>query len=507
LSKTVKSILNLIASLSEVVIQQVITLVVSRKVLSVYGSEINGVNAVFTNTLVWLLLIEGGFTFASSVALFKAYSKNDINQVNSILSATKIAFNKIGLWVGFGGVILAVVAPFLIKSSLGYPMLLYMFLLMAFGTYFGLAYTRKYALMFSVKQELYFKTYISIFVSVISNLIIFFIVSPHVSYLWIRVIFAVGVIMTGVFTFIIVKYKYPEVSYNEKPDMLAIKGTKDMVFNKFVSLIRSSVPLFYIASVVGAAYSSVYAVYMIIFGFITKLSMMVINSVQNSFGQLIAEKNANDVFKKFKIFEFLVITLSLLLITISTPLTLPFIRFYTKNVHDVNYISLNYLVLFTLITFVQITHIPSGIIMLMSGEFKLSKKFQVNALIVLIIGIVVGGILAKINGILAGILLSSVVLAIQEIVFTRKKYFKIKLNDFYKLLLILGITSFMLIIIELKFIPDILTFINIVYFAIVLTIVNSLTLCLVIFIFFRVLFYELVELMKLIVRKSNLIKI
>jgi hypothetical protein len=235
--------------------------------------------------------------------------------------------------------------------------------------------------------------------------------------------------------------------------------------------------------------------------------MMVINSVQNSFGQLIAEKNADDVFKKFKIFEFLVISLSLLLITISTPLTLPFIRFYTKNVHDVNYISWSYLVLFTLITLVQVTHIPSGIVMLMSGEFKLSKKFQINALIVLIIGIIIGGIIAKVNGILVGILLSSVVLAIQEIVFTRKKYFKINLNDFYKLLFILGITSFMLIIIELKFIPDILTFINIVYFAIVLTIVNSLTLCLVIFIFFRVLFYELVELMKLIVRKSNLIKI
>lgn len=506
MSKTVKSILNLFASLIEVVIQQIITLVVSRKVLSVYGSEINGVNAVFTNTLSWLLLIEGGFTFVSSVALFKAYSKNDFNKANGILSATKKAFNKIGILVGVGGVILAVIAPIFIKSSLSYSMLLYMFLLMAFGTFFGLAFTRKYELMFSVSQELYFKTYISIFISLISNFIIFIIISPTVSYIWVRIIFAIGVVMTGLLTFIIVKQKFPYVSYNEKPDMLAITGTRDMVFNKFVSLIRSSIPLFYIASFVGAAYSSVYAVYMIIFGFISKLSMMFINSVQNSMGQLIAEKNPEEVFKKFRIFEFLVISLAMLLLSISIPLTLPFIKFYTKNVHDVNYISWTYLILFSLITLVQVIHIPSGIVMLMSGEFKKSKKIQINSLIVLIIGIVLGGVLAKINGILIGILLSSIVLGVQEVVFTRKKYFKIKFKNFIVFLFILFLTSIILIFIEIKIIPDTLSFINIVYFAILLSILNSILISFIVFLFFKEIFNELLMLFKHIFKNNKFIK-
>ena len=54
---------------------------------------------------------------------------------------------------------------------------------------------------------------------------------------------------------------------------------------------------------------------------------------------------------------------------------MPFIKFYTKNVHDVNYINWTYLYLFTGITLVKITHIPSGIVMLMSGAFKKSKNF------------------------------------------------------------------------------------------------------------------------------------
>ena len=334
MSKTKKSFYNILASLLEVVITQIITLVVSRKVLSVYGSDINGVNAVFTNTLVWLMLIEGGFTFASSVALFKAFAKNDLDYVNRILSATRIVLNKLGLYVGLGGVLLAIVAPFFIKTKLSYEVMLYMFLLMAFGAFFGLSYTRKYALMFSVKQEEYFKIYISIIVSVVINAIIYFVATKQINYIWIRIIFAIGVMLTGIFTYYIVKKRYPLVSYNKEPDFTAIKGTKDMVFNKFASLVNSSVPLIYIASVVGASFASVYAVYMIVFGFITKLSMMVANAVQNGFGQMIAEKNPSEVYQKFKVFEYILIFMAFFLISISTPLTIPFIKFYTKNVRD-----------------------------------------------------------------------------------------------------------------------------------------------------------------------------
>ncbi|MDB4386444.1 hypothetical protein N9Z47_03665, partial [bacterium] len=460
MSKTKKSLDNVVASVVQVVILQLITLIVSRKVLSVYGSDINGVNAVFTNTLVWMMLIEGGFTFASSVALFKAFASKDTHQVNRILSATKKVLNKIGLLVGLGGIALAFTAPFFIKTTLSYELLSCMFLLMAFGTYFGLSFTRKYALMFSVKQELYFKTYIAVFVSIVVNAVVYLIASQNTSYLWIRGVFALGVVLTGVITAVLVRKRYPFISFGEEPDMEAIKGTKDMVFGKFTSLVRSSVPIIYIASVAGAAYASVYAVYMIIFGFITKLCMMVTNAVQNSFGQLVAEKDSDEVYKKFRVFEYAVIFMSLSLISVSTPMTLPFIRFYTRNVHDVDYISWNYVVLFTLITFVQMVHIPSGIIMLMAGEFKQAKKIQLNTLALLILGIVIGGFFGKITGILSGVLIAGMFLAGQEIVFTREKYFGEGFHDLIKALAIIGATTIGLIALGLSIVPEDLSFLQ-----------------------------------------------
>lgn len=501
MSKTKKSVYNLTASLLQVLVMQVITLIVSREVLAVYGSDINGVNAVFTNTLVWLMLIEGGFTFASSVALFKAFGKKDVLQANRILSATKKILYKIGAYVGIGGVILAFVAPFFIKTSLSYELMLYIFLLMAFGTFFGLSFTRKYILMLSVKQEEYFKTYITIIVSILINVMVYLIAIKGINYIWIRVVFATGVVLTGLFTYIVVKKRYPYISYNEQPDMEAIKGTKDMVFNKLASLVNSSVPLIYIAAVVGASYASVYAVYMIVFGFITKLNMMVANAVQNGFGQLIAEKKANEVYKKFTIFEFSLIFISFLMISIATPVTMPFIKFYTKNVIDVNYVNWNYLYLFVAITLIKIIHIPSGIVMLMSGAFKKSKKFQIKALFVLITGVVIGGLIWKVEGILLGVFIGGMVLALQEIHYTRTTYFKTGFANIYKTLSILGVTIATLITIELLFVPSELSFTQIIYFIIQFSIINFTIMVALSYFFFNEIFKEIAAMIKLMIKK------
>lgn len=503
MSKTKKSVLNLIASVTQVVIAQVITLVVSRKVLTVYGSDINGVNAVFTNTLVWLMLIEGGFTFASSVALFKAFAAKDIKKVNGILSATKKVLNKIGIYVGLGGIALSFIAPFFIKTSLSFELMVSMFLLMAFGSFFGLFFTRKYALMFAVKQEDYFKVYIGILVSIIVNIGIYIVAIQQVNYLWVRVLVALGVVLTGILTYILVKRKYPTISYNKPPDVAAIKGTRDMVFNKFASLLNSSAPLIYIAAVVGASYASVYAVYMIVFGFITKLNMMLANAVQNGFGQYIAEKSPNQVYSKFRIFEYSIILTAFTLISTAAPVTMPFINFYTKNVNDVNYIEWSYLFLFIAITLVKIIHIPSGIIMLMSGAFKKSRKIQINALCILILGIILGGFFYRVNGILLGILIAAIVLGIQEIYFTRVRYFEVDFMDLFKMLFIIGITSITIIFTCLKYIPIELSFQQIMYYAVFLAVLNIVIMVSVSYIFFRKIFLDILKIITGLLKKNK----
>ena len=464
---------NVGASIVEVIIAQIITLLVSREVLNIYGSEINGVNAVFTNIIAWVLLLEGGFTFASSVSLFKAYASGDGTLANKILSATKIALRKIGFYVGLVGVVISLVFPLIIKADINYWDLVIMFLLMSFGTSFGLFYTRKYALMFSVKQQEYYKIYISIVIAIIINIAVFFLARYHVNYLWIRVAFALGVVLTGVLTFWVVKKKYSYVNYNEDPDFSQIKGTKDMVFNKMITLLKSTAPLFYIAVAIGSVYASVYAVYMIIFGFLTKLCLMISNAAQNGFGQLIAEADEKKVFPKFVLFEFIMLVFSFFLLSVAIPLTMPFIKFYTKNVVDVNYIEWSYLVLFSLVTIIPILHIPSGIIMLMSGAFKKAKQLQIYTLIIMVILVPLLGFFFSVQGVLCGLFLSELVLCIGEILYARNKYFKMNFFDLCKQILVISLIALILVIIEIKIFDKNMTIIMIFTNILITTIVNG----------------------------------
>ena len=92
MNKTKKTFYNTLATSFQMLIMQVISLVVSRKVLEIYGSDLNGVNAILSNVMDWILLLEGGLTLASNVALFKPFVNKDYDRCNNILSATKIKF-------------------------------------------------------------------------------------------------------------------------------------------------------------------------------------------------------------------------------------------------------------------------------------------------------------------------------------------------------------------------------------------------------------------------------
>ena len=186
MNKTKKTFYNTLATSFQMLIMQVISLVVSRKVLEIYGSDLNGVNAILSNVMDWILLLEGGLTLASNVALFKPFVNKDYDRCNNILSATKIKFQKIGMLVLVCGLGMAVFYPLFIKTDIRYLDILLMFSMMSLSTSFSVFYTRKYALLYNVSQSEYINTIVTTIVAIIGNVIIYVIASCNLNYLWIR---------------------------------------------------------------------------------------------------------------------------------------------------------------------------------------------------------------------------------------------------------------------------------------------------------------------------------
>lgn len=453
MNRTKKTFYNTVATTLQMVVMQIVSLVVSRKVLSVYGSDLNGVNAILSNMMEWILLLEGGLTTASNVALFKPFVKKDFKKCNGILSATKKKFRQIGMLVFVCGIALAVIYPTFINTNINRIDIFLMFTMMTLSTSFSVFYTRKYALMLNVSQSEYINTLLTTVLNIIGNAVVFVVAVLGFDYLWIRTVYLLVTIFNGLIIAYVVKRKFDFIDFSEEPEYDLIKGTKDVVFQKITGLLRSSAPLIFISVLVSAMYASVYSVYVFIYGFIRKCVLMVVNATQSGIGQLIAEKTTDEVYKVFRVFEYTSTLFVCWLMSVAIPMTMPFIRFYTRNVNDINYIDYCLLVFMVINISVQVFHVPSGIVINMSGAFKEDKNFQIASVSVMLVGVILLGMIIGFYGVLLGIAISSIVLAVLEIHYARKKILDKGYKDFFKPIILNIIFLAVPVAIEMKFLP------------------------------------------------------
>jgi hypothetical protein len=92
MNRTKRVALNSLSAMLNMLVNQLISLVVSIKVLETYGPDYHGLNSILSSVMVWILLLEGGLTTVSTVALFKPFMSHDLQQCSAILTASKIRY-------------------------------------------------------------------------------------------------------------------------------------------------------------------------------------------------------------------------------------------------------------------------------------------------------------------------------------------------------------------------------------------------------------------------------
>ena len=100
----------------------------------------------------------------------------------------------------------------------------------------------------------------------------------------------------------------------------------------------------------------------------------------------------------FRQYEYIAVCAIFIFLTTTCTLIFPFINIYTTEIDDITYTDPVIAILMVIITSVEMLHIPSGHLINMSGEFKISKNIQIIACTVLIIAMAIGGNLWGIYG-------------------------------------------------------------------------------------------------------------
>ena len=116
-----KSAKNFMYGMLGFVITTLLGIIIPRLFLVSYGSEVNGLINSIKQVFSYFALLEAGVGGATLQALYGPMARNDKKEISSILSATHSFYKKTGVVYAACVLLMAIVYPMLIKTSISTP--------------------------------------------------------------------------------------------------------------------------------------------------------------------------------------------------------------------------------------------------------------------------------------------------------------------------------------------------------------------------------------------------
>ncbi len=243
MNKTQKSLLNAITALFNMAVTSIIGLVLSKTILNQYGSEYNGINASISQIVSTIMVLEGGFTLASNIALFKPFAIKDYDTINGILSATKKRFLMVGGIALAIGMLIALVYPLIVTSSMPYIEFFLLMLTVLIPSCFNLGINMKHRVILLTEQKEYIISIFSTITYALGNLAAIIAMNMGATILIARTIIMLSLLQNYFMIQFYCKRKYSFIDFKVKPLFEEIKGTKSVIALKLTSIAYTTLPI------------------------------------------------------------------------------------------------------------------------------------------------------------------------------------------------------------------------------------------------------------------------
>lgn len=481
------SMLNALSAVSLTLVNGLFGFVVTLLILQHYGSDFNGLNSTANQVVHVLMIVEGGFTTASNVALFAPYVKGDFALVNGILVATQKKFRRIGTLFFIVGTVVSAGYALMANSALEREFIFTVIMMTMIPPAFNLFYASTYRVLLQAQQKEYivsFTTTATIGLGHICNIIMISSNGP----MW---MVRVNTMTFSLISYLIIagytKRKNKFINFQTPPRPELIKGTGDVMAQRVTSVIFDSAPLIFlsISPAGGTVLASVYAVYNNVFIIIKNLLRSLIDAPRLGFGEMLTHREREDVWPAYSQYEYLIFTAVFVLLTTACAVILPFIKIYTNGINDANYVDLAIAVLMVSCSVLELLHIPSFHLINMAGHFRISRNIQIASCITLLVSLGIGGTLWGLYGMLASVLLVGLLLCVLEMGYVHVYFFKGKLKHLLRLLLPLIIVGVAICWVELSLVLPINSYFTFVLFGALFVCINGAVALLTGFVFNR----------------------
>lgn len=499
-----KAFLNVLTNLILQVFIFVYGFVLPKIIMSKYGSNVNGLISSVTQFLAYISLLESGVGPVVKSILYDPISKKDNKKIIDILYATEKFFRTIaGIFIIYI-IVLTFAYPNIIKTSkstLYVSSLIIIISISIFSEYFfGMIYT----IFLQANQETYVISIIQIgtyILAIIAAIIMAKLnVSVHILKLSISLIFVLRPIAQSLY----VKRKF-NLDFKKADKNYVIKNKWDGLAQHIAYVVHTNTDITVLSIFSTLSEVSVYSVYMLIVKGIKALITAFSSGLDASFGDMISKKETENLRNKFELYEIIYFMICTVLFACSIVLILPFVKIYTSNINDANYIRPLFGILLVISECLWAIRLPYLTLVYAAGHFKETRN---GAWIECLTNIIISVILVRrygIVGVAIGTIVAMVIRTSEFIYYANKKILKVNVIKSLRKILELAVIIFLTAIFANKmFIFQNTSYVYWFVNAIIVFIFTSLLTFIINMIFYRNKLIEVLKISKSILKRKSI---
>lgn len=310
--------------------------ITSKLIIKTFGSSWNGIISSVTRYLSLFTIIEAGINGSTRVALYKSLANKDDQKTSSIIRANDIFYHKVSIFLVFYVIAIAVILPFIVNSDKEKILISIMVLIIGFGSFAENCWGINSKILLMASQRRYIINIAQTIAVIANTIILILIVHLGGNIFFSKAGSSVINTIVPVALFIISRRMF-KIDKHVKPDNSALKGRWDVIANSVSNIVHENVDVVFISILCASTEVSVYHIYYVVAGGLTKVFQVIINGIEAGFGNMWTRGEMNVLKKNLRQFEYIMYTLSVLLFGCMIVLIVPFMGVYLKNITDVNY--------------------------------------------------------------------------------------------------------------------------------------------------------------------------
>ena len=430
-----KALKNIFSSSLPQGINIISSLILPTLIITIYGSEINGLISTTRAILGYIALVGAGISAAVTQSLYEPVAKKDVPVVKGMLHAADNMFNRYGRIYVLITLAVSLIYPFFIKNINSYATVSLLLIVMSISgasEFFIVGYCRT---LLYANQKVYVNSIIQAVSLSVSLLLAILLLKLEVNIIIVQLGISATYICRSILLNIYVHRTYPQYQgfRSVPPIARTVQKRKNALIHHLSGLMTLGTQSMILTFFIGLNAASIYAVYNIVFAGLTSICAQLNNAVIPFFGKEFALNNNKKLNVMYGIWELCFFHLVTFVYCVTMIMIVPFVALYTKKA-DINYIYPVFAATFVYASSFYILKIPSNSVINAAGHFKETQgRAMIEASLSFILGIICTKLFGLI-GVLIGMAIALGWRCIDTVYYTNKHILKRKhLKSFLRL--------------------------------------------------------------------------